>query len=349
MDTPSGHAIVDEPSESVGLLGLPFRRGAGSAQVSNPHWKLRRRGGAHAKKTARWRFSWGALIVTVIAWSGLGVFMYPSTAAWWSQYHESKAIVQYQSEVAENLDPSNAVRLDEARKYNEQLSTGQIDISGKSRVPVLTGDSPVEGDYWRLLSSGSELMGRLKIPAINVDLPIYHGTSDDVLARGVGHLQGTSLPVGGINTHSVLTAHTGLVTATLFNDLNKLVVGDTFTISVAGEVLTYQVYETQTILPNETGSLVVQEGKDIVTLVTCTPLGINTHRYLVTGRRVNPTPEQDVAAALDPLDIPGFPWWAVILPAGLIGGGIFMWRAGYPPKPITKTKIKNQEGPSAAS
>ncbi|WRS30284.1 class C sortase [Actinomycetaceae bacterium MB13-C1-2] len=275
-------------------------------------------------------------MVVIIGLTGLVVFMYPSTAAWWSQYHESKAIVQFQDEVLADKDPGNEVRLQQARKYNEKLSTGQIDVSGESRVPTLLGESDPEGEYWSLLSSAPAMMARLKIPAIDVDLPIYHGTSDTVLAHGVGHLQGTSLPVGGQDTHSVLTAHTGLATATLFNNLKKLEVGDTFTISVAGEVLTYEVYETQTILPEETGSLIVQGGKDIVTLVTCTPLGINTHRYLVTAKRVTPTPEADIAAAQAVPDIPGFPWWAVILPAGVVAGGVFMWRAGYPPKPRKK-------------
>ena len=191
-----------------------------------------------------------------------------------------------------------------------------------------------QSDYWDLLDAGIDgIMARLTIPSIDVDLPIYHGTSDAVLEHGVGHLQGTSLPVGGTDTHSVLTAHTGLAKAALFNNLKDVELGDTFTISVFGEVLTYQVVETQTILPSETGSLIVQSDRDIVTLVTCTPLGINPHRYLVTGERVEPTPIADIEAAREAPAIPKSPWWAVVLPAGVLLVGIYVWRTGYPPKP----------------
>lgn len=131
----------------------------------------------------------------------------------------------------------------------------------------------------------------------------------------------------------MLTAHTGLAKATLFNNVKDVEIGDTFTLSVFGEVLTYKAVETQTILPEETGSLVIQGDRDIVTLVTCTPLGINTHRYLVTGERITPTPIEDIAAAEAQPVIPRFPWWAVILPAGVLLVGLYIWRTGYPPKP----------------
>ena len=131
----------------------------------------------------------------------------------------------------------------------------------------------------------------------------------------------------------MLTGHRGLATATLFDNLNKLTIGDTFTIEVAGDVLTYQVFETQVVEPSDTRTLEMRPGEDLVTLVTCTPLGINSHRILVTGARVSPTPEEDVRAAGERPDIPGFPWWAVIIPAGFVTAGIFVWRSGYPPKP----------------
>lgn len=134
----------------------------------------------------------------------------------------------------------------------------------------------------------------------------------------------------GQNTHSVLTAHTGLSTATLFNDLKKVKLGDTFSIAVAGEVLTYQAIETQTILPDETGSLIIREGQDIVTLVTCTPLGINTHRYLVTGERVFSTPVGDVERAGRAPEVPRFPWWLVIQIGGVTVVGLLVWRSGLP-------------------
>jgi sortase A len=176
-------------------------------------------------------------------------------------------------------------------------------------------------------------MARLRIPAIDVDLPIYHGTSDATLLKGVGHLEGTSLPVGGEGTHSVLTGHRGLASATLFTNLDKVKEGDTFTIEVLDQVLTYQVIRTQVVDPSDTASLRATAGEDLVTLVTCTPLGINSQRILVTGERITPTPQEDLDAAGSVPDIPGFPWWAAGLAAGVVLVGVFVWRAGYPRTP----------------
>lgn len=275
-----------------------------------------------------WRLNWASFTVATIAVAGLLVFMYPSTAAWWSQYHESRAIIDYQDEVREDPPPGNAPQLERAREYNRKLSVGEVVVGADSNKPVLMGQSGDEGGYWEILPSRTGVMGRLKIPAIDVDLPIYHGTSDAVLEKGVGHLQGTSLPVGGDNTHSVLTAHTGLAKATLFNRLDQVELGDTFSISVFGEVLTYRTVDLQTILPDETGSLAIQKGKDLVTLVTCTPLGINTHRFLVTGVRVYPTLVEDIESAGQAPQVPRFPWWAVIIPTGILLAGVYVWRSG---------------------
>ena len=229
----------------------------------------------------KWKLNWATLIVGLIALAGLGGAMYPSTAAWWSQYNESKAIRNYQQVIKSDPPPGNAAVLEAAREYNERLSKGDLAIEVGSNRPELLGEVVTDSGYWDLLNTNPDgIMARLSVPSIDVDLPIYHGTSDEVLEHGVGHLQGTSLPVGGADTHSVLTAHTGLAKATLFDNLKDVELGDTFTISVFGEVLTYQVVETQTILPSETGSLIIQGDRDIVTLVTCTPLGINSHRYL---------------------------------------------------------------------
>ena len=140
--------------------------------------------------------------------------------------------------------------------------------------------------YNKLLAVGSSgVMGTINIPSINVMLPIYHGTSDDVLKKGVGHLKGTSLPVGGTSTHAVLTGHTGLSSAKLFTDLVQLEKGDIFVISVCGQKIAYKVFRTDVVLPKDTKSLRIYEGKDYVTLITCTPYGINSHRLLVRGER----------------------------------------------------------------
>lgn len=158
-------------------------------------------------------------------------------------------------------------------------------------------------------------MARIKIPSIDVDLPIYHGTSDATLLRGVGHLEGAARPVGGASTHAVLTGHRGLADAELFTRLDELEIGDRFVIEVFGEVLTYRVPSTQIVDPDQTESLYPVAGRDLVTLVTCTPLGINTQRILVTAERVTPTPIRYVDAAGEAPTVPGAAWWAVIFAA----------------------------------
>lgn len=291
------------------------------------------------KKTRRgedaWRLRWQAVVVATIAITGLLVFMYPSTAAWWSQYHESKAVLAYQEEIKEDPPPGNFEQLERAREYNNRLSAGDVSVGKSSNKPVLLGEETGDSGYWDLLPSETGVMARLKIPSVDVDLPIYHGTSDLVLEKGVGHLQGTSLPVGGNNTHSVLTAHTGLAKATLFNNLDKVKLGDTFTISVFGEVLTYRAVDLQTVLPDHTQSLAIQKEQDLITLVTCTPLGVNTHRFLVTGQRVYPTPMKDIEAATRAPEVPRFPWWAVVIPTGVLLSGAYVWWFGHPTTPKT--------------
>ncbi|WRS29055.1 class C sortase [Actinomycetaceae bacterium MB13-C1-2] len=283
----------------------------------------------------KWRLSAFALLIAVIGLSGLGVLMYPSTASWLSQYSQSKLIEAYTQVVASDPLPGNEFERSLASKYNEELRSGSILIGADSSKPTTDAERvdsiEVDGrDYWHLLLTQSGTMARLKVPSINIDLPIFHGTSDETLEKGVGHLQGTSLPVGGTDTHSVLTAHTGLAKATLFNNLNKVEIGDTFTVEVFGDVLTYRVIETRVVKPDDTEAIRLRAGDDLVTLVTCTPLGINTHRYLVTGERITPTPQIDIDAAQASPDIPGFPWWAVILPAGVVLAVVYVWRSGYP-------------------
>jgi sortase A len=184
-------------------------------------------------------------------------------------------------------------------------------------------------------------MARIKIPSINVDLPIYHGTGEAVLEHGVGHLEGTALPVGGASTHSVLTGHRGLATAELFTHLDQVKVDDTFTIEVFGEVLSYRVVTTLVVEPSETQSLLPQRDEDLVTLVTCTPLGVNSHRILVTGERIIPTPQADLDAAGESPDIPGFPWWMIVAGAVLATAALYVWLSGRqrPRRPVTSAAV----------
>lgn len=286
----------------------------------------------------RWRLPVLPLIAGLIAWVGMGVILYPTVAAWFSQYNQSLLIENYSVEINDGTDPGATELLREAHEYNDALSSGAL-LGANERVPTGAGESTSGLEYRDMLrADGLDVMARLKIPAIDVDLPVYHGTDDATLLRGVGHLEGTSLPVGGDSTRSVLTAHRGLASATLFNNLDKVEVGDTFTIEVFGEVLTYRVFDTKVVEPDETEALRQEVGRDLVTLVTCTPLGINSHRILVTGERISPTPIADLEAAGTPPDIPGFPWWIVIIVGGTVAVVAYVWYSGLPPRARRTTR-----------
>lgn len=260
--------------------------------------------------------------------AGVVVLLYPTVSAWLVQYNQSQIIRDADGVVAAGPNSLLQEELGRAREYNSQLSGGAVVEAGQN-VPTGTVTEDSDLDYWDLLLSSDEgVMGRLRIPSIDVELPIYHGTAEETLAKGVGHLEGTSLPIGGSSQHSVLTAHRGLPEATLFDNLGQVELGDTFTIEIFGEVLTYRAVDTQTVLPEETQALNMQYDRDLVTLVTCTPLGINTHRYLVTGERVYPTPASDLERAGQPPNVPGFPWWALALGGSLVAYAVFVAVSG---------------------
>ena len=265
-----------------------------------------------------------AFVTAAIALVGLLVLLYPGTAAWWAQAEQSKVIRNVAETVGDEPGRELEAELARARAYNDALAGGALlqagaNLPSAADAADAAGAAGSEDEYEGLLVGDAEgAMGRLRIPSIGVDLPILHGTSDAVLLRGVGHLQGTSLPVGGDSQHSVLTAHRGLASAELFSDLDRVKVGDTFMIEVFGEVLSYRVFDTRVVDPKDTESLFPRKGEDLVTLVTCTPLGINSHRILVTGERITPTPAADLQAAGAAPNVPGFPWWAVGLGAGVL-------------------------------
>lgn len=272
---------------------------------------------------------WVTAALVVVAFAGALCILYPSIASWWAQYNQSRLIVEVSTAVGASTVTARDDALSLAHDYNAALVGGAL-VEAGSRVPQSSGAVAPGFDYADLLRADADgVMGRLRIPAIDVDLPIYHGTSDATLQKGVGHLEGTSLPVGGADQHSVLTAHRGLAGATLFDHLDQVRVGDTFTIEVFGEVLTYRVRDSRVVRPEETQTLYPQSGEDLVTLVTCTPLGVNTHRILVTGERVTPTPPEDVASAGKAPDIPGFPWWLVLTGSAVVAAGFIVWVAGY--------------------
>ncbi|MCI5901513.1 MAG: class C sortase [Blautia sp.] len=218
------------------------------------------------------------MTLVLILLAGLSLLLYPTVSDYWNSFHQSRAIASYAEQVAE-IDTADYERLwAEAQEYNQTLV-------GKSGRYQMTDEE--RETYESLLDvSGTGIIGYIEIPAINCSLPIYHGTDEGVLQIAIGHIEGTSLPVGGESTHCVISGHRGLPRAKLFSDLDKLVVGDDFMLCVLDETLTYEVDQIRIVLPDELNDLEIVEGKDYCTLVTCTPYGINSHRLLVRGHRV---------------------------------------------------------------
>lgn len=218
------------------------------------------------------------MILILILVVGLSLMLYPSFSNWWNEAHQSRAIAAYSQEVSK-LDENRYDELwQQAWEYNRSLV-------GRENAYLL--DDSQKAEYERLLDvSGMGIMGYIEIPSLKLSLPIYHGTEESVLQVAVGHLEWTSLPVGGESTHCVLSGHRGLPSAKLFTDLDRLVVGDRFRLGVLDQVLTYEVDQILIVEPQDTEALLIEEGKDLCTLVTCTPYGINTHRLLVRGHRV---------------------------------------------------------------
>ena len=217
------------------------------------------------------------LLLIFILIAGLSLLLYPTFADWWNSMHQSRAIVEYDSTLAEMEPEDYSALFAAAEDYNRRLS--------REAYPIWFHEN-VSGYEEALNLSGTGIMGYIQIPNIEVSLPIYHGTSEGVLQVAVGHLEGTSLPVGGEGTHAVLSAHRGLPSSRLFTDLDKLEAGDLFTVNVLDRVLTYEVDQILIVEPQVVEPLYVVKGQDYCTLVTCTPYGINTHRLLVRGHRV---------------------------------------------------------------
>ncbi len=217
------------------------------------------------------------LILVLVFLAGLAILLYPTVSDWWNSRVQSRAIADYAAAVEDLSREDYDAEFAKADAYNASL---------RGLASPLTEYEQI-GDCEDILNvAGNGMIGYLEIPRISVKLPIYHGTSDAVLNVAVGHLEGTSLPVGGVGTHCVLSAHRGLPSAKLFTNLDKLAEGDTFTITVLDRLLTYEVDQIRIVEPDEVGDLAIIEGEDYVTLLTCTPYGVNTHRLLVRGHRV---------------------------------------------------------------
>lgn len=213
---------------------------------------------------------------------GVGIFLYPSISNYFAEKNHVDIIRKYDDLIVKIDEENLNKEKEKARIYNENLSGDPV------HDPFVIGSGyALPENYKEVLNIFNDgIMGYVEIPRISVYLPIYHGTSDDVLEKGVGHIQNTSVPIGGNSTHSVLTGHTGLPNAELFTRLDELGIGDIFYIHVLDDVLTYKVFETKVILPDKIDELQILNGKDYVTLVTCTPYGVNSHRLLVKAERV---------------------------------------------------------------
>lgn len=268
-----------------------------------------RDGQAAAPRTTR-RWSRGAALLLVLI--GVMALVYPVIATQYNNAHQRELAAQYAREVEKADVKTLDTWFSRARRYNGTLDGVPILDPWLARVSSSTVSGPYRHYLYQLSSFDS--MARLRVPEAGVDLPVRHGTDDEAITTGVGHLYGTSLPVGGEDSHSVLTSHTGLGNATLFDDLDELTKGDIMFIDVAGRTLAYEVDQVAVVLPNEIDDLKVVKGHDYLTLFTCTPYAVNSHRLLVRGERIPYTPEragQLEATELDRFTMQPWMWWTL--------------------------------------
>ena len=262
------------------------------------------------------------ILLVLAFFAGLSLLLYPTVSDYWNSLHASQAVADY-AENVRNLEAEKYEQvLQDARNYNQMLPY-------KHTTFALSEED--KGAYDTLLDiSGTGVMGYIEIPTINISLPVYHGTEDAVLQIAVGHLEWSSLPVGGEDTHCVLSGHRGLPSAKLFTNLDKLVVGDKFVMRVLDEVLTYEVDQILIVEPTDVSTLIIEAGKDLCTLVTCTPYGINSHRLLVRGHRIENQEEAQAirvtsdAIQIEPLIVApavALPMLLVLLMILLVSGG----------------------------
>lgn len=230
------------------------------------------------------------IILVFIFFLGLSILLYPMISDYWNSMTQSRAIASYDEKLSQMKEEDYTELFAEADDYNRRLREEPMGFYDPSRV----------AGYWETLDiTGTGIMGYITIEKLRVELPVYHGTNEGVLQVAAGHLEGSSLPVGGESTHSVMSAHRGLPSAKLFTDLDKMEKGDTFTVTVLNRVLTYEVDDISIVLPNEVDKLLVEDGEDYCTLLTCTPYGINTHRLFVRGRRIETVDKPQIYVAAE--------------------------------------------------
>lgn len=246
------------------------------------------------------------VLIALVFLLGLGILFYPSVSNLYNQWRQDQLADDYEDAVDDLSEDELEAAREAARAYNAALSPTFSDA-------FTSADIPSDDEYWQLLDvAGNGVMGTIEIPKIQVKLPIYHGTGETELQSGIGHLYGTSLPVGGAGTHSVLSGHRGLPSALLFTDLDQLQVGDRFGLHVLGETLAYEVDQVLVVEPTDVSSLMPEEGSDYCTLVTCTPYGVNTQRLLVRGHRVDSMGEAAEVTTAGQV-AQSFEWWHVAM------------------------------------
>lgn len=283
------------------------------------------------------------IVIILIFLAGLSLLLYPLVANQWNNHRQKQLISNYESVVADKEAAGKidyAAEMKKAEAYNDALLPSILPDSFAVAEAQTEADSSYENS---LNIAGDGMMGIVEIPKIDIKLPIYHGTSDEVLQKAAGHLEGSSLPIGGENTHAVISAHRGLPSASLFTDLDQLEIGDHFLIHVLDETLCYEVDQILVVDPEDTSALAVEDGEDLVTLLTCTPYGVNTQRLMVRGHRV-PYEEQAVADEQTPLS--GFSLhtnyllWVVV---GIVITGVFILILFIREKKLQKKAAKQKE------
>lgn len=273
------------------------------------------------------KVSKSTILLIVMFFVGISVLLYPSVSDYWNSKHATQAIASYQNVVDDLSTEDYDAVFAKADEYNAQLAAN----------PSAFYDPDIISGYEDILNvTGTGIMGYVEIDKINVKLPLYHGTDEGVLAVGAGHLEGTSFPVGGASTHAVISAHRGLPSAKLFTRLDEMEEGDTFNITILDRTMTYQVDLISIVLPDETDKLQIEEGMDYVTLMTCTPYGVNDHRLFVRGHRIATIDTKKInveneAKKIEPMFI------APIIAAPILVG-LLLWTIGH-----TKKKGKKDE------
>lgn len=254
---------------------------------------------------------------------GLGVILmgYPWFSNWLYQHHVASSANVYEQYAAESGTSEITKQLETARRYNQELINSRVMLT----EPYCDISLPEDIRYGDVLDpTKNGIMCFVEIPKINVSLPVYHGTSEEVLKKGVGHMEGSALPIGGMGNRPFLLAHTGMNTSRMFSDLTGLIEGDLFYIRVLNLCLTYRVCEIQTLLPEEADELYPDEERDLMTLVTCTPYGVNSHRLIVTGERISDAEVEKVDVPMQTADWNGSAWMRAYLKAILLGSAMMV-------------------------